>query len=175
MHFVQEIFSFFLFFLKQLFTGYAEDRQTRLRFLINVTLTTCCGKKPRVSKQRRKLITQRLTLFFFSSKQTHTSTPHINKEWVGHVSWNGESRQLMPSEPDTCPEVDEVYTEALMTRQTLRLLAEPTVSEGRRPSELPLNAGLWANRQDLTQRPPSDVMEISAGFGTRFRKTDALL
>ena len=76
----------------------------------------------------------------------------------------------MPSEPDTCPEVDEVYTEALMTRQSLRLLSEPTASEGRRPSEPPLNAGLWANRQDLAHRPPSDVMEISAGFGTRFRK-----
>lgn len=34
MHFVRDIL---FFFLKQLFTGYAEDRQTRFRLLTNVT------------------------------------------------------------------------------------------------------------------------------------------
>ena len=35
------------------------------------------------------------------------------------------------------------------TNVAAELLAEPTASEGRRATELHLNAGLWANRRDL--------------------------
>lgn len=90
MHFVQEIFSFFL---KQLFTGYAEDRQTRLRFLINVT-AYLRWKTPVFQSNGHKLVTQRLTLF----KTALTSTFHVSHDRTQNPKW--KSQQLMPSKSD---------------------------------------------------------------------------
>lgn len=57
------------FFLKQLFTGYAEDRQTRLKFLINVA-----AYLPVFQSNEEKLTTRRLTL----CKTALTSTLHVS-------------------------------------------------------------------------------------------------